>query len=205
MEQDTYSFIDLYTKGESKDTRFQDEIKVMDTIKTYQLEGVLKIYTSFGKKLDTLNFIVEKNNPNVLKIVKKFVADYRTKNMTQNINCDTPQLACPIYLYDIAKFDALKKLKAIEKITKPDLEKFLKKLEISFKKSCNLCNESFFAAEVNKIVIELGYNPISSRITQYSTFYKTSALYHLSFLLATQFRDVKVKYDKIIDKFYFGK
>jgi hypothetical protein len=32
MEQDTYSFIDLYTKGESKDTRFQDKIKVIDTV-----------------------------------------------------------------------------------------------------------------------------------------------------------------------------
>jgi hypothetical protein len=205
MEQETYSFSDLYTKGESKDTRFQDEMKVIDTVKNYQLQGVIKLYTAFGRKLDTVNFVIEKSKRNILKVVKKFVPDYRTINMIPNPVCDTTFFACPVYLYDIAVFEQLKKLKEIEKITKPDMEKFLKKLEMSFSKSCNLCNESFFVAEINKIVIELGYNPVSSRTTQYATYYKTSALYHISFLLATEFKELKLKYEKLLNRFYFGK
>jgi hypothetical protein len=199
-EQDNQVFIDLYTKGQYFASKYKDTLKVIDSSKGYRLQSAMRFYLGYGKRRDTVVFWIKKNN--IIQLSGKPVNETRISKTSANKNCDTTQVFCAAYLYETTEFEKLKKLKSVEEMSKPDLEKFLDKLEKSLKTTCNLCNEGAMVAEINRIVVEMGYNPISSRTTQYSTYYKTSAVYHLSYLISAKYSELQPRYAKIRDSFY---
>jgi hypothetical protein len=203
MEQGNNSFIDLYTTGKSLNKKYQDKIIVEDSTITYKLLSQTRLYDTFEKAVDTVRFLKEKNNSNILFITGKSRINGKRNGIKTNNNCDTTNLKCPVYLYDLKKLNELKKLKQINTINKTDFVKFLNNLKKALPKNCNICNDNFVVSVVNNIVMQMGYNPISSYTTKYSTIYKTSALYQLNFELLTKYKELKPQYEKIINDFYF--
>jgi hypothetical protein len=203
MEQNTYRFIDIYTTGKTEYRNFSSPIQIIDTSTLYKLTAALKL-NMFGTKPDTLQFWLDKKKTNKLNISGSIVYGHHQKYIKTNKSCDTISLSCSVILYDISKFEKIKKLKPIETITKKEMELFINRLEKVFKTKCNLCSEPFFVSEINKIVIELGYNPVYSYDEAGQTIYKTSALYELVFLLTMNNKVLKKRYDDIIEHFYTG-
>jgi hypothetical protein len=206
MEQGNYSFIDLYTTGKSLNKKYQDKIIVEDSTNGYKLLSQMRLYDTFENAVDTVRFLKEKNSSNTLYITGKSRINGKRSGIKSNNNCDTTNLKCPVYLYDLEKLNALKKLKQINTITKTDFVKFLTNLKTTLAKACNTCNDNFLSPLVNDIMIKMGYNPISTYKTHYNTFvYKTSAMYQLNFELLTKYKELKPQYEKIINNFYFNK
>jgi hypothetical protein len=205
MEQDSYRFIDFYNfnlpPNEKRELKL---VGVVDTVKAYQLTSIMEFTTRFRSKQDTIKFLMNKNNNHQIWVAGKITYDYRENSIKKNSYCDTPFLFCPLLLYDKSKMETIKKLNPIDKITKPHLIAFLNKLEKKLKERCNICNEAFFISDVNEIIMELGYNPVFTYTKGKMTIHKTSALYQLTYLLATAHKDLNERYKKLFDNFYFG-
>jgi hypothetical protein len=92
-----------------------------------------------------------------------------------NQYCDTLVPYCTNRLYSKSDIVRISKLKPLEIITKPEILELFKRHEAICKTKCNKCFEGFPGADINGILIEMGYNPVYKKPRNDSYTYSVSA------------------------------
>lgn len=140
--------------------------------KVFQFNEQLMITTEVSKKR-LFTFIYSLKDTTIIHFVGDvYYNDKRSPN--PNENCDLNVPYCTIKLYSINEIITIRNLKAISEISKKEVMKVFKQHSKLCKTKCNKCYEGFPGAEVNQIIIEMGYNPICKIPRNDSYTYQTS-------------------------------
>lgn len=110
-------------------------------------------------KKSIMSFIYSTEDSSVINYIGDvYYGDKKVPNANENCNLQVPY--CINKLYSIADIEKIKKLNPISEITKKEVLKVFKMHSEVVKSRCNKCYEGFPGAEINEIIIQLGYNPV---------------------------------------------
>ncbi|AUC15799.1 hypothetical protein BTO06_11850 [Tenacibaculum sp. SZ-18] len=99
-----------------------------------------------------------KDSSSITYIGDVYYGDKKVPNANDNCNLQVPY--CTNKLYSIKELDSIKKLKPISEISKAEVLTVFERHSEILKTKCNKCYEGFPGADINGILIDLGYNPI---------------------------------------------
>lgn len=100
---------------------------------------------------------------------------YDTSQVTfTNLNCDTVVPTCANYFYRKNDIDKIKNLRDLNTISREDAFTILRRFEVLTKQLCNRCYEGFPGANINRIAITMGYNPVTRRKWNQGFVFETS-------------------------------
>jgi hypothetical protein len=121
-----------------------------------------------------------------------------------NENCNPAVPYCTNRLYSKSDLAAIKKMAPLAGIKKPEILELFKRHEEVCKTKCNKCYESFAGAEINEILIDMGYNPINK--VEWNKSYKYSVS-GFDFIMDHNKQDPEIMaaYKKYSQPFYKGK
>lgn len=129
--------------------------------KTTQFDDKLMIVAEITRrnKVSLMSFIYStKDSSSIIYVGNVFYDDRKVPNANENCNLQVPY--CLNRLYSIKELDSIKKLKSVSEISKAEVLLVFKRHSEILKSKCNKCYEGFPGADINGILIDLGYNPI---------------------------------------------
>lgn len=164
------------------------------------LYDTLKIEADFPGIRHKLNLRYLPGNPDVITFTGDVFSDSASLIRT-NTNCQVKEPKCINKLYSPAAVSSISTLKPVSEFTRDHAFEFLLRLSFQLRDKCNRCYAGFTDAYMNEVLIDMGFNPISTqtsgRFTTYSTsgftffikdkFEKDQALGRLSRLLVDKY------------------
>jgi hypothetical protein len=141
-----------------------------------QFNGKLMITSQLKRNTKTslMTFIYdEKDSLHIQYVGDVYYNDKRVPYTNEHCDINVPY--CTNRLYSKSDIVRISKLKSLETITKPEILELFKKHEAICKTKCNKCYEGFPGADMNGILIEMGYNPINKVPWNAGYKYKVSA------------------------------
>jgi hypothetical protein len=169
-EHDSTAFSKFY-KGEKI-----DDMTVMQPVTVDSAYGkyFLSVQYTRERRSTLFVFVFDRTDDSTLH----FVGDVyypTTKIAFSNSNCNLSVPACSGYFYkkgDILKIAALKNL---ETITRQQAFAFFDHFRLLMKIKCNRCYEGFPGGDMNRILVNMGFNPVTRKERDGKMLYETSA------------------------------
>ena len=185
---------------ESRDTlnfkRFLEN-SILDTAifveaSVHWLNDSLRIEADFLKIKHKLNLVYHSSKPNVIFYMGDVYFDSASLIMT-NRNCELQQPMCINKLYSAEDIPRILKLRYVEEFTRDHAFEFLLRLSLLLRDKCNRCYSGFTDAYMNEVLIDMGFNPITSmKSGNFTIMYSTSGF--------TSFIKTKFEKDETIGK-----
>jgi hypothetical protein len=133
------------------------------------------------------------SNPTMIQYTGDVYHD-STHIITTNKNCDLQRPSCLNRLYTKEDIAVMSKMKSVEEFSRDDAFEFLLRVTMELKNKCNRCYAGFTDAYMNKVLMDMGFNPITKQKLGHSHIYSTSGV--------TYFIKAKFEKDKTIGKLF---
>ena len=181
-------FIGLLDSGDTLNFKKFIENKPLDTSLFVEaimsrLKDTVILQASFPKIKHDLKLAYTSLNQNMILYTGDVYFD-STSVIITNKNCQLQNPFCLNKLYSRTDIDAIAKMKPVEKFTRDDAFEFLLRLSLKLKDKCNRCYAGFTDAYMNEVLIDMGFNPITSHRYGRSIMYSTSGF---TFYMKTKF------------------
>ena len=167
------------------------------------LNDTVKIEADFPRTKHKLHLRYFSGSPAVIIYMGDVFGDSASLIRT-NSNCPIQQPMCINKLYAAADVSTISKLKPELEFTRDHAFEFLLRLSFQLRNKCNRCYAGFTDAYMNEVLIDMGFNPVTTQKSGGFTIYNTSGFTYF----------IKTKFEKdqtlgrlsrlLLDQFMFG-